>query len=91
MLFAENQHISKRQKPAIAQNGPKTAGHSKQKAGHAAQNRVTSSQLFWVYNFTPSVLYFIKAPICLCNFKKRRNEPNLQAHSRPPNPFPGNK
>ncbi|MCX6827762.1 MAG: hypothetical protein NT002_00520 [candidate division Zixibacteria bacterium] len=59
MILAKNQHIFKRQNTAITQNGPKTAGHPKQKTGHPAQNRVTYSQLFWVYFLTPLALYFI--------------------------------
>jgi len=79
MLFAENQHISKRPNTAIAQNGPKTADHPKQKTGHAAQNRVTSSQLFCAYCLTSLALHLIKAPICPRIFKNRRNKPILPA------------
>ena len=73
MLFDENQHIFKRQNTAIAQNGPKTAGHPKQKTGHAAQNRATSSQLFWAYYLTPLALYF--APTKLHILKNGETNP----------------
>ncbi len=76
MLFAENQHIFKLPNTVAAQNVPETTGHSKQKTDHAAQNRVTFSQLSWVYSLTSLALYLIKAPICLHNFKNRRNKPN---------------
>ncbi|MCX6830355.1 MAG: hypothetical protein NT002_13905 [candidate division Zixibacteria bacterium] len=73
MLFDENQHISKRQNTAIAQNGPKTIGHAKQKTGHAAQNRVTFPQLFWAYYLTPWALY--SAPTKLHILKNEETNP----------------
>ena len=66
MLFDENQHISERQNTAIAQNGPKTIGH-------AAQNCVTSSQLFWAYYLTPWALY--SAPTKLHILKNEETNP----------------
>ena len=75
MLFFENQHIFKRQNTGITHNGPKLGCHAIQKAGHTAQNRVTSSQLFWVYNLTPLALYLITAPTKLHILKNGETNP----------------
>jgi hypothetical protein len=86
MLFDKNQHIFKRQNTANADNGFKTTGHAKQKRGHAAQNRVTSSQLFWAYYLTP--LAFYSAPTKLHILKNEETNPFCLPSPDHPTPSP---
>ncbi|MCX6829362.1 MAG: hypothetical protein NT002_08810 [candidate division Zixibacteria bacterium] len=86
MILAKNQHIFERQNTAIANTGPKTASHAKQKTGHTAQNRVTSSQLFWAYYLTLRALY--STPTKLHILKNEETNPFCQPSPDHPTPSP---
>jgi hypothetical protein len=88
MLSDKNQHISKRQNTAIASNDPKTACHPKQKTGHAAQNRVTSSLLIRAYCLTPRASQLITAPASLHILKNEETNPICQPSPGHPTPSP---